>query len=336
MPQRLVQLLVFPDFQILDATGPLAAFEIASRFSRHNGYRTILASHQGGPIRASCGMSIDTAPLSELVPAEIDTLMAVGGQGVRDPDARAPLSAFARSAAPHVGRIASVCSGSFILAEAGLLDGRRATTHWSRAAEMQRRFPEVRVDADAIFVRDGRIWTSAGITAGIDLALAMIEEDLGEDIARRTAQMLVVYHRRPAGQSQFSALLELGPARSRFSRLNGWVRENLSSRLSIEDLAARAGMSERNFARAYAKETGLTPAKAVERFRVEAARSLLQATGASVDQVAAQTGFGDSERMRRAFLRAFGQPPQALRRIRTAGGVAATARGLGPRTSPSP
>jgi len=201
-----------------------------------------------------------------------------------------------------------------VLAAAGLLDGRRATTHWSRTTDFTRRFPDVRLEPDRIFVRDGPVWTSAGITAGIDLALALIADDLGELIARRTAQQLVVYRRRPGGQSQFSALLELERPGARFGGLLGWARERLGEPLGVERLADRAAMSPRHFARAFAAETGVTPAKAIERLRVEAARERIEAGGEPVDRIAARVGFGDPERMRRAFLRAFGQPPQALRR----------------------
>jgi transcriptional regulator GlxA family with amidase domain len=210
--------------------------------------------------------------------------------------------------------VSSVCSGAYVLAAAGLLDGRRATTHWSRAEDFARRFPAVRLEADRIWVRDGEVWTSAGITAGIDLALAMIEADLGEGVARRTAQQLVVYHRRPSGQSQFSALLALGAGGGRFAPLLAWMREHLGERLTIDRLAERAGMSERNFARAFLSETRLTPAKAVERLRLEAARTAVEDGARPIDVVAREAGFGDPERMRRAFVRAFGQPPQALRR----------------------
>lgn len=208
----------------------------------------------------------------------------------------------------------SVCTGAYLLAEAGLLDGRRATTHWGQSERFARRFPQVRLEADRIFVRDGEVWTSAGITAGIDLALALIEDDLGVEVARRTAQELVVHHRRPGGQSQFSALLDMGGVNGRFADLMDWVRERLAERLNVERLADRAAMSPRHFARAFAAETGLTPAKAVERLRLEAARLRVETTHEPIDRVAEAAGFGDPERMRRAFLRAFGQPPQALRR----------------------
>jgi transcriptional regulator GlxA family with amidase domain len=211
-------------------------------------------------------------------------------------------------------RVASVCSGTYILAAAGLLDGKVATTHWSRSADFARRFPAVRLDADRIFVKAGKMWTSAGITAGIDLALALIGEDLGESIARRTAQQLVVYHRRPGGQSQFSALLDLGAAQGRFAPLLEFIRENLSQPLGVEALAARACMSPRHFARAFRAETGVTPAKVVERLRVDAARAAFESGGRSVKDVARFCGFADTERMRRAFHRMLGTSPSALKR----------------------
>jgi transcriptional regulator GlxA family with amidase domain len=200
------------------------------------------------------------------------------------------------------------------LAEAGLLDGRRATTHWSRVQDFARRYPQVRLEPDRIFIRDGQIWSSAGITAGIDLSLALVADDLGEDIARRTAQQLVVYRRRPGGQSQFSALLNMERPDGRFGPLLSWARERLDQPLSVEQLAGQAGMSPRNFARRFTEETGHSPARAVERLRVELARERVEAGPDPIDQIALTTGFGDPERMRRAFVRAFGQPPQALRR----------------------
>jgi transcriptional regulator GlxA family with amidase domain len=222
--------------------------------------------------------------------------------------------ALIRQAAASARRIASVCTGAFLLAAAGLLDGRRVTTHWRRAAALARLYPGIRVEPDRIFVRDGNIWTSAGITAGIDLALALIADDLGEAAAKHTAQQLVVYHRRPGGQSQFSALLELEQPEGRFGALLGWARERLHETMPVERLAERAAMSPRHFARAFTAETGVTPAKAIEHLRLEAARARVEGGPEPIDQIAAQTGFGDPERMRRAFIRAFGQPPQSLRR----------------------
>ncbi|MFZ5669363.1 MAG: GlxA family transcriptional regulator [Pseudomonadota bacterium] len=309
-PPRSVGVLVFPDFQLLDAAGPVAAFEIAGRIVP-GAYAIRVLAREGGPVRSSSGVSLVAEPFDGA--GSLDTLVVAGGEGTRAPALDPAVVAFAREAAETSRRMASVCSGAYILAAAGLLDGRRATTHWNRTADFARRFPGVRLEPDRIYVRDGAVWTSAGITAGIDLALALIAEDLGEDVARRTAQQLVVYHRRPGGQSQFSALLEM-EAGGRFDPLLAWARENLRGPLTVEALAGRAGMSERTFARAFAAETGFTPAKAVERLRVEAARALLDSQPLQVEDVALETGFGDPERMRRAFLRAFGQPPQALRR----------------------
>jgi transcriptional regulator GlxA family with amidase domain len=251
--------------------------------------------------------------------APLDTLVVAGGDGVRKAAFDPAILAFVRQAARQSRRVASVCSGTFILAEAGLLDGKRATTHWSRGKEFAARYPRIRLEPDRIFIRDGAIWSSAGITAGIDLALAMVAEDLGETIAHKTAQQLVVYRRRPGGQSQFSALLEMERADGRFGPLLGWARERLSEPLNVERLAERAGMSPRNFARRFGAETGVTPARAVERLRVEAARERIEGSGLPIDAIAGETGFGDPERMRRAFLRAFGQPPQALRRAAKGG-----------------
>jgi transcriptional regulator GlxA family with amidase domain len=210
--------------------------------------------------------------------------------------------------------VTSVCSGSFLLAAAGLLDGRTATTHWSCTEEFRQRFPRVRLEPDRIFVRAQRFWTSAGITAGIDLALALIGEDLGDGVARRTAQQLVVYHRRPGGQSQFSALLELESAGGRFAALLEFMRTHLCGELRVEQLAAQACMSPRNFARVFHHETGVTPAKAVERLRADSARALLDSGARSLQEIAHRCGFGDPERMRRAFVRLFGTPPSALKR----------------------
>ncbi len=309
---RRIGVLVFPDFQLLDAAGPMTAFEIADRF-QPGAYEVETLSRDGGLVRASGGVAIDSRPFS--LADRFDTLLLSGGEGTRGPAICAATLDFVRVVGTASRRVASVCSGAYILAESGLLEGRRATTHWNRTDHFRRAYPNVKLDADRIFVRDGPVWTSAGITAGIDLALALIGEDLGEDIARRTAQQLVVYHRRPGGQSQFSALLEM-EAGGRFDPLLAWMRENLRRPLTVPDLAEQAKMSERTFLRAFTAEMGVTPAKAVERLRLEAARTLLESQPLQVEDVALETGFGDSERMRRAFLRAFGQPPQALRRCR--------------------
>ena len=316
---RTIGFLVFPAFQLLDAAGPITAFEIAGRFVP-DAYRLVLLAREAGPVTASSGMAMYATAFANA--PDLDTLIVSGGEGTRTPAICETTLAFVRATAATARRTASVCSGTYVLAAAGLLDGRRATTHWRRSADFQRRYPAVRLEPDRIFVQDGSLWSSAGITAGIDLALALIGADLGEDVARQTAQELVVYHRRPGGQSQFSALLEMRGGR--FDGLLTWARENLAQPLTVEQLSRQAAMSPRNFARLFAAETGATPAKAVERLRVEAARALLDSQPLQVEDVALETGFGDQERMRRAFVRAFGQPPQALRRAaRTA--IVATA-----------
>ncbi len=306
MPRQ-IGFVIFPDFQILDATGPLAAFEIAGRFVP-GAYAISVIAAAPGLVRSSGGAQMMAEPL----PQALDTVVVSGGEGTRPAALHPLLITWLQGLGPR--RTASVCSGAYILAEAGLLDGRRATTHWERTQDFARRYPKVRLEADRIFVRDGDVWTSAGITAGIDLALALISDDLGEDIARRTAQQLVVYHRRPGGQSQFSALIEMGGQGGRFAALLDWMRAHLAEPLSVDQLAAQAAMSPRNFARTFAAEAGMTPAKAVERLRLETARERVEGSTEAIDQIALVTGFGDPERMRRAFLRAFGQPPQALRR----------------------
>ncbi len=308
---RDIGFLIFKDFQLLDAAGPISAFEIAGRLAP-GAYRLHVLAREAGAVPSSSGVAITAGAFDSAPP--LDTLIVSGGEGTRSPAICEATLAFARDTFRTARRTASVCSGSYVLAAAGLLDGRRATTHWQRSKDFQRRYPAVRLEPDRIFVQDGPLWSSAGITAGIDMALAMIGADLGEAVARRTAQQLVVYHRRPGGQSQFSALLEMRGGR--FDDLLAWARENLALPLTVDQLAERAAMSPRNFARLFAAETGATPAKAVERLRVEAARALLDSQPLQVEDVALETGFGDQERMRRAFLRAFGQPPQALRRMR--------------------
>ena len=308
--RRPLALLIFPDFQLLDAAGPISAFEIAGRYAPGTYDITVMAAVPG-PILSSAGVSMMAEPLRD---SPFDTVMVAGGDGTRAAAVDPQIKDWVISASAKARRTASICSGAYILAEAGLLDGKRATTHWQRSADFARRYPRVTLEPDRIFVREGETWTSAGISAGIDMSLAMIADDLGEEVSRGTAQQLVVYHRRPGGQSQFSALLEMGGQEGRFAKLLDWMRANLARPLTVEHLADRAAMSPRHFARAFAAEIGMTPAKAVERLRLETARERVEASNDSIDRVAEQVGFGDPERMRRAFLRAFGQPPQALRR----------------------
>jgi transcriptional regulator GlxA family with amidase domain len=312
----MIGVLVFPDFQLLDAAGPISVFEIASRLTGATpSIRTITATP--GPVRSSAGVELLARGLQPS--AAISTLIVAGGTGVNVASKCDKTLGFLRAMAKRGVRIASVCSGAFILAEAGLLDGRRATTHWQRTRQFLSQYPKVKLEPDQIFVRDGDIWSSAGISAGIDLALAMVAEDLGDEIAKKAARQLVLYHRRSGGQSQFSSLLELKAPSGRFGPLLSWAREHLDAPLTVEALAEQAGMSTRHFARAFIAETGTTPSKAVERLRVEVARQQVQSSSEAIERVAETTGFRDPERMRRAFIRAFGQPPQSLRRAARAG-----------------
>ena len=305
--------VLFPDFQQLDIGGPLAAFEVAERI-RPGSYRWRFAASTPGWVPSSSGLAW---PAQALPRADaFDMLMLSGGDGVDAATQDPALMAWLRRCAARPGlRITSVCSGSLMLAAAGVLDGRTATTHWSRTRQFQRRHPQVALQADRIYVQDGPVWTSAGITAGIDLALALIAHDGGEELSRQVAQQLVVYHRRPGGQSQFSALLELDRPQGRFSALLDHVRSHLADAHGVDELAERACMSPRHFARAFRAETGSTPARAVERLRVEAARAALDSGAASVQQVASSCGFGHPERMRRAFVRLTGHPPAAVKRM---------------------
>lgn len=324
--QRDIEFLIYPDFQLLDLAGPLAAFQMAGYDLDLPPYRLRVLSAGGGPIRSSVGVAVQSEPIAD---PPRDTLIVVGGAGSRPAERVGPLLDFARRAAVASRRVASVCTGAFVLAGAGLLDGRAATTHWRYAAMLQRQFPMVRVDGDRIFIRDGAIWTSAGITAGIDLALALIEDDFGREVARAAARQLVVYHRRPGGQSQFSELLELEPPSDRIRQALSFARVHLAESLPVERLAGAACLSPRQFGRAFVAETGQTPAKAVERLRAEAARVRLEAGLEPIELIARGVGFADPERMRRAFLRVFGQPPQALRRVARVGVAGVGVAGVG-------
>src|SRR5262245_22712978 len=306
--RRAVAIVIHPGFQLLDAAGPIAAFEIADRF-RPGSYELALLAPGGGDVESSSGLRLLSEPLRE---GPFDTIVVAGGEIVRSTAAMQKIVAWLRGMPAR--RTTSVCSGAYFLAMAGRLNGRRATTHWARLDDFSRRYPAVKLDGDRIFVRDGDIWTSAGISAGIDLALALIEDDLGEVLAQRTAQQLVVHQRRPGGQSQFSGFVELGGRTARFAELIDWMRAHLAEPLTIERLAERVAMSPRNFARVFTAETGITPAKAVERIRLQAARTAVETSHTPLESVAEAVGFGDPGRMRRAFLRTFGQPPQALRR----------------------
>ncbi|WP_207005712.1 GlxA family transcriptional regulator [Trinickia mobilis] len=303
---RKVGFIIYPGYQPMGfaVTTP---FEIANQQAAEPVYDVQLLSEHGGLVRTSLGFYVLTEPFYE----EMYDLIVVCASME---DASPETIELIRRARSHCRRIAATCHGAFVLAEAGILDGRRATTHWVRADELRVRYPNVRVEEDRIFIADGPVWTSAGMTAGIDLALALIEEDLGREAARNVAHRLVLYHRRAGGQSQFSSLLELEPKSDRIQTVLTHARRNLAWRLSVEDLAAVAHLSPRQFSRTFQAETGMTPAKAIETLRLEGARALLEDTNHTIDAVAQQTGFGDRDRMRRAFLRAYGQPPQMIRR----------------------
>jgi transcriptional regulator GlxA family with amidase domain len=306
---RDIAVVVHPGFQLLDVAGPTTAFEIAERF-RPGSYDLTLLASGGGQVESSSSLRLSADPLRD---GPFDTVIVSGGEVVRSIEALGEIVAWLKRLKTR--RLASVCSGAYFLAEAGLLDGRSATTHWESTDHFSRRYPKVKLDAELIFIRDGDVWTSAGISAGIDLALALIEDDLGPEVARRTAQQIVVHQRRPGGQSQFSALVEMGGRTGRFVELIEWMRAHLAEPLTVERLADRAAMSPRNFARAFTSETGTTPAKAVERLRLETARTAVETSHVPLEGIAEAAGFGDPGRMRRAFLRTFGQPPQALRRV---------------------
>jgi len=305
---RSVAFVVYPGYSVM-ALAVVTAFEVANMVSEEPPYDLHFVSETGGSVKTSSGMKIESEPFSNL---PFDTLV-VGGATFPEPSTPAMIE-FVRAAPKRHRRIAAVCTGAFVLAEAGLLDGRRATTHWLHARDLQKRFPKVKMEEDRIFINDGPIWTSAGMSAGIDLGLAMIESDLDARIAREVARKLVVYHRRGGGQSQFSAMLELTPKSDRIQTALAFARENLHTPLTVPDLAEAAHLSPRQFSRAFHAETGQSPAKAIENLRVEAARTLMEQSRHPIDVVARQTGFSDRDHMRRAFLRAFGQPPQVLRR----------------------
>jgi transcriptional regulator GlxA family with amidase domain len=307
---RHIAFFVFPDFQLLDLSGPLAAFQVAGE-AVTEAYRLRVVSEHGGEVTSSSGVGVTTRAICE---SGVDTLIVVGGRGAHSSASSVTVVALLTGIAATARRIASVCTGAFLLAAAGLLDGRRATTHWRFAGRLQTAYPAVQVDADKIFVKDGSVWSSAGITAGIDLALALIEEDLGAAIAKSVAHQMVVYYRRPGGQSQFSTLLDLTPPSARINRALRFARDHLSEPLPVERLAEAARLSPRQFGRAFVAETGQTPAKAVERLRAETARPLVEDTSQPLEAIARATGFSDPERMRQGFIRVFGQPPQALRR----------------------
>jgi len=313
---RTIEVLVFPAVQLLDVSGPLQVFASANEQVVATGgappYALRVVARAGFGVVSSSGVGLSASSLPS-ADAPVDTLLLPGGPGIDVAAADAALVDWVRARAAHARRVASVCTGAYLLAATGLLDGRRATTHWSVCDDLRRRYPAVGVESDPIFVRDGDVWTSAGVTAGIDLALALVEQDLGRTVALAVARYLVVFLKRPGGQAQFSAALSMQAADDPFGALHDWMSRHLGDDLSLPRLAAHAKMSERTFGRRYAQATGLTPAKAVERLRVEAARQLLSDSRLPMKRIALRCGFGSEETMRRSFLRQVAATPQDYR-----------------------
>ncbi|MBO0754295.1 MAG: GlxA family transcriptional regulator [Bradyrhizobiaceae bacterium] len=321
---RRVEILAFPKVQLLDVAGPLQVFATANELASHDGappYSAVVVALAPSVV-TTAGLELSTEPALS-IRRPLDTLLIAGGHGIHAASQDETLLGWVKARAAFARRVASVCTGAFLLAQTGLLDGRRAVTHWGRCAEFARRFPKVRLEPDPIFLADGKFWTSAGITAGIDLALALVERDLGHRVALAVARQLVVFLKRPGGQSQFSTALALQTADERFARLHAWMLENLRGDLSVPALARAARMSERSFVRHYRGATGTTPARVVEQLRIETARRMLE-DGAAVKRVALGCGFGSEETMRRAFLRHVGVSAQAYRQRFAADGIVAS------------
>jgi transcriptional regulator GlxA family with amidase domain len=342
-PQRHIAMLAFDGSEVLDICGPLDAFYYADRWLRELGrvsepvYPARILGPASGPIVTSSGMRIMVDQAFCDVDVEIDTLLVAGGEidAARSDPA---LLAWLKQTAGSARRTASICTGAFLLAASGVLDGRRATTHWYYCNRLAKDFPTIQMEPDRIFVRDGAVYTTGGITSGIDLALAMIEEDWGTEIALLVARTLVVFLKRPGGQSQFSTFL-LNPAKTRrdFQELQSWIISNPGADLSLEKLAARMAMSPRNFARVFEREVGMTPGKYVELVRLEAARCQLEQTNLLVDEIATECGFGNPERLRRTFQRRLKVSPQDYRaRFRSTLGLERSALGEDQMGTPAP
>jgi transcriptional regulator GlxA family with amidase domain len=300
---------LYPGHEILDLAGPLGAFHAANKLFSHQIYDPTVISENGGAVLSSSGTEIFTSPFQNM---ELDTVVFVGGD--IEPMQLPNLIGAATQLAEQTERVASVCTGAFLLAATGFLDGKRVTTHWKLATELQQCHPSIKVEADRIFINDGNAWTSAGVTAGIDLALALIEVDHGVTLAKQVGCELVIPYRRSGGQSQFSAMSKMEPESDRIRMALRFAREHLAEPLSVERLADAARLSVRQFGRAFRRETGETPAKAVERLRVEAARVRLKDGSEPIEVIARSVGFSDPERMRRAFIKFHGHPPQSIRR----------------------
>ena len=305
--RRRIGLLVLPGFQVMCFTA-FSVFEVAKKKASNALYDLHVLSEKGGPVPTSFGMDVSTEPIGK---RDFDTLMIAVVMEI--PSTPPGLVSYLKEASRTTRRLASICLGSFVLGDAGLLQKRRATTHWRFAHEFQRRFPDTRVDIDRIFVADGPIWTSAGMSAGTDLALSLVESDHGRELAKTTAQGLVIHHRRAGGQSQHAALLELDAKSDRVQSVLAYAKLHLRSPLSITELAGVACLSPRQFTRLFRAETGVSPARAIEALRIEAARVLLEQSRLSLEEIAVETGFGARERMRRAFVRIEGGAPRTIR-----------------------
>jgi transcriptional regulator GlxA family with amidase domain len=317
---RRIAMVGFPEAQMLDICGPLEVFSRASRVLSDEGrkgpdvYTVELLARHAGLVRTSSGIELVASRSFESVRNGLDTLLVAGGRGVHAALSDRALINWLRRIAPRVRRLASVCTGTFLLAEAGLLDGKRVTTHWASCDKLAAQYPRLTVDPDPIFIRQGRLYTAAGVTSGMDLALALVAEDHGTAVSRAVARELVLFLQRPGGQSQFSTQLQIQSSDSEsLAELQAWMADHLGEDLSVDALARRVAMSPRNFARVFAKRVGTTPARFVQRMRVEAARRRLEESEEGVKEIAAECGFGTAESMRRAFLRAIRVPPSAYR-----------------------
>lgn len=315
---RRVVFVIYPGVTLLDVTGPLQAFSSANNTENSNGrkiYDVLIASPNGGPVATGCHVDLGTVSLDQAAAQSIDTLIVAGGTGVFDALEQRRIVSWIKAQSTDCRRVASTCMGAFLTAAAGLLDGQRVTTHWRHVDDLQKRFPNVDVKRDPLFIRNGNIWSSAGVTAGIDLALAMIDEDIGHAAAMQVAQTLVVFFKRPGGQSQFSDILNIQTAETEglFADLHAWIAAHLQRDMSVPKLAERLAMSPRNFSRKYKEKTGITPAKTVEMLRVEAAKRALTQSDLPLARIAFNTGFSDEQRLRRAFQRHVGNSPMAYR-----------------------
>ena len=317
--QRKITFFVYPKFELLDLSGPCAAFNLANELNGAN-YDIKVVSTVGGSIIDRAGVSIGTERFTEIGGNE--TILAVGGPTAYFNELNSATKDLLSESALRANRVASVCTGAFLLAAAGLLDGRQATTHWRYAGILQTQYPMVQVNIDRIFIKDGNIWTSAGMTAGIDLALVLIEDDFGSAVAKSVARELVVYHRRLAGQSQFSVMLDITPTSGRVRDALCYARDHMSEPLSVERLAEVACVGLRQFNRIFLNATGTTPAKAIERLRLELARPRIEETLEPLEKIARDVGFGTAEKMCRSCMNVFGRTSQELRR---------TARAITPR-----